>query len=209
MERRKEVARTALSTLLAGNAPQAAKDGIAMLRMLVANLVKQPNVPRYRRITTRFASGCIIPDVIMSMSISGLIKVGDFAFVSHIWLRIHGHDKRPRNSFDCSSPTNQCTTTNGESHNFISIFPPISNLDTITPSRTCHDLLIFCLFSNDNFKKRLLPLEGHRAMMEAIGFKAKGSLWEWTWHEERQVALGSDYPLLFRVCTSTLYQILE
>ena len=53
MERRKEVARTALSALLANNAPQAAKDGIAMLRMLVANLVKHPNVPRYRRIATR------------------------------------------------------------------------------------------------------------------------------------------------------------
>lgn len=42
-----------------------------------------------------------------------------------------------------------------------------------------------CNCSNDNFKKRVLPLEGHRAMMEAIGFKAKGSLWEWTWHEDR------------------------
>ncbi|CAM9453587.1 unnamed protein product, partial [Laminaria digitata] len=89
-ERRKGVARAALAALLADNAPQAAKDGIAMLRMLVANLVKQSNVPRYRRITT----------------------------------------------------------------------------------------------SNENFKKRLLPLEGHRAMMEAIGFKAKGSVWEWTWHED-------------------------
>lgn len=88
--RRKEVARVALATLLAANAPQATKDGMAMLRMLVANLIKQPNVPRYRRIAT----------------------------------------------------------------------------------------------SNDNFKKRVLPLEGHRAMMEAIGFRAKGSLWEWTWHED-------------------------
>lgn len=41
-----------------------------------------------------------------------------------------------------------------------------------------------CDSSNDNFKKRILPLEGHHAMMEAIGFKAKGSLWEWTWHED-------------------------
>lgn len=54
--RRKEAARTALSALVADNAPQAAKDGIAMLRMLVANLVKQPNVPRYRRIATRYGS---------------------------------------------------------------------------------------------------------------------------------------------------------
>ena len=52
-ERRKGVARAALTALLADNAPQAAKDGIAMLRMLVTNLVKQSNVPRYRRITTR------------------------------------------------------------------------------------------------------------------------------------------------------------
>lgn len=44
-------------------------------------------------------------------------------------------------------------------------------------------------YSNDNFKKRLLPLEGHRAMMEAVGFKAKANLWEWTWHEERSVAV--------------------
>lgn len=43
--------------------------------------------------------------------------------------------------------------------------------------------------SNDNFKKRLLPLEGHRAMMDAIGFKAKGSLWEWAWHEDRRVVV--------------------
>lgn len=50
--RRKEAARTSLSALLANNSPQAAKDGIAMLRMLVANLIKQPNVPRYRRIAT-------------------------------------------------------------------------------------------------------------------------------------------------------------
>ena len=96
MERRKEVARTALSTLLAGNAPQAAKDGIAMLRMLVANLVKQPNVPRYRRITTRFASGCIIPDVTVSMSISGLVRVGGFRICLPHMLRIHGLDRRPR-----------------------------------------------------------------------------------------------------------------
>lgn len=51
--RRKSVARVALTALLADNAPQAAKDGIAMLRMLVANLVNQPNVPRYRRIAAR------------------------------------------------------------------------------------------------------------------------------------------------------------
>lgn len=57
-ERRKEAARAALTGLVADNSPQAAKDGIAMLRMLVANLVKQPNVPRYRRITTRYG---IIP----------------------------------------------------------------------------------------------------------------------------------------------------
>lgn len=55
-ERRKTTARMALTSLLADNAPQAAKDGIAMLRMLVANLVKQPNVPRYRRIATRCVS---------------------------------------------------------------------------------------------------------------------------------------------------------
>lgn len=54
--RRKVAARTALAAMLADNAPQAAKDGIAMLRMLVANLVKHPNVPRYRRIATRCAS---------------------------------------------------------------------------------------------------------------------------------------------------------
>ncbi|CAM9328875.1 unnamed protein product [Scytosiphon promiscuus] len=95
-ERRKNTARSALSALLADNTPHAAKDGIAMLRMLVANLVNQPNVPRYRRIAS----------------------------------------------------------------------------------------------SNDNFKKRLLPLEGYRAMMEAVGFKAKGSLWEWTWHEDRRVHIG-------------------
>lgn len=53
--RRKDVARAALAALLRDNAPQAAKDGIAMLRMLVANLVNQPNVPRYRRIATRCA----------------------------------------------------------------------------------------------------------------------------------------------------------
>ncbi len=54
---------------------------------------------------------------------------------------------------------------------------------------TARDVLLCCAVygSNDNFKKRLLPLEGHRAMMEAVGFKAKGSLWEWTWHEDRQV----------------------
>lgn len=51
--RRKEAARAALSSILASNAPQVAKDGIAMLRMLVTNLVRQPNVPRYRRIATR------------------------------------------------------------------------------------------------------------------------------------------------------------
>eukprot|EP00903_Cladosiphon_okamuranus_P007143 g6937.t1 len=96
--RRKDVARAALAALLADNAPQAAKDGIAMLRMLVANLVNQPNVPRYRRIAT----------------------------------------------------------------------------------------------SNDNFKKRLLPLEGHRAMMEAVGFKPKGSLWEWTWHEDSGPSASSN-----------------
>lgn len=55
-ERRKETARAALRALLADNAPHAAKDGIAMLRMLVANLVNQPNVPRYRRIASRCAS---------------------------------------------------------------------------------------------------------------------------------------------------------
>lgn len=53
--RRKDVARAALAALLANNSPQAAKDGIAMLRMLVANLVNHPNVPRYRRIATRYA----------------------------------------------------------------------------------------------------------------------------------------------------------
>lgn len=51
--RRKDAARAALGALLADNAPQAAKDGMAMLRMLVSNLVNQPNVPRYRRIATR------------------------------------------------------------------------------------------------------------------------------------------------------------
>lgn len=51
----------------------------------------------------------------------------------------------------------------------------------------------FVTGSNDNFKKRLLPLEGHKAMMEAVGFKAKANLWEWTWHEERRVvAFGAD-----------------
>lgn len=54
-ERRKDTARAALAAILADNTPQAAKDGIAMLRMLVVNLINQPNVPRYRRITTRCA----------------------------------------------------------------------------------------------------------------------------------------------------------
>ncbi|CAN0479550.1 unnamed protein product, partial [Ectocarpus sp. 8 AP-2014] len=97
-EGRKATARAALAALVADNSAQAAKDGMAMLRMLVANLVNQPNVPRYRRIAT----------------------------------------------------------------------------------------------SNDNFKKRLLPLEGHRAMMEAVGFKPKGSLWEWTWHEDSTPSASSN-----------------
>ncbi|CAN0386311.1 unnamed protein product [Ectocarpus sp. 12 AP-2014] len=97
-EGRKVTARAALTALVADNSAQAAKDGMAMLRMLVANLVNQPNVPRYRRIAT----------------------------------------------------------------------------------------------SNDNFKKRLLPLEGHRAMMEAVGFKPKGSLWEWTWHEDSTPSASSN-----------------
>ncbi|CAM9583107.1 unnamed protein product [Ectocarpus sp. 13 AM-2016] len=97
-EGRKATARAALTALVADNSAQAAKDGMAMLRMLVANLVNQPNVPRYRRIAT----------------------------------------------------------------------------------------------SNDNFKKRLLPLEGHRAMMEAVGFKPKGSLWEWTWHEDSTPSASSN-----------------
>lgn len=54
-ERRKDTARAALAAILADNTPQAAKDGIAMLRMLIVNLINQPNVPRYRRITTRCA----------------------------------------------------------------------------------------------------------------------------------------------------------
>ncbi|CAM9820445.1 unnamed protein product [Ectocarpus sp. 6 AP-2014] len=97
-EGRKATARAALAALVADNSAQAAKDGMAMLRMLVANLVNQPNVPRYRRIAT----------------------------------------------------------------------------------------------SNDNFKKRLLPLEGHRAMMQAVGFKPKGSLWEWTWHEDSTPSASSN-----------------
>lgn len=55
--------------------------------------------------------------------------------------------------------------------------PPWRGLISLFPSFAVYS-------SNDNFKKRLLPLEGHRAMMEAVGFKAKGSLWEWTWHED-------------------------
>lgn len=54
-----------------------------------------------------------------------------------------------------------------------------------SPSRWSRHVALNRRGSNENFKKRLLPLEGHRAMMEAIGFKAKGSVWEWTWHEDR------------------------
>lgn len=60
-EGRKATARAALAALVADNSAQAAKDGMAMLRMLVANLVNQPNVPRYRRIATRYVSTPPLP----------------------------------------------------------------------------------------------------------------------------------------------------
>ncbi|CAM9547356.1 unnamed protein product, partial [Choristocarpus tenellus] len=37
---------------------------------------------------------------------------------------------------------------------------------------------------NANFTKRVLPLEGHKALLESTGFRTKGSAWEWHWHEE-------------------------
>ncbi|CAM9722756.1 unnamed protein product [Discosporangium mesarthrocarpum] len=53
--------------------------------------------------------------------------------------------------------------------------------------------------SNTNFKKRVLPLEGHKALLEATGFQAKGSAWEWRWHEEGDSAVKDNKTVLAEV----------